>query len=196
MSSGAGTVRVPPTADTLAGPSARSTAHRCIRSGRGALGASWSRWASALARASARRSARAGSVGRPLRSGGRSTGPATLPARRRPPGAARRRRPDAARLADERHPLALDGVQAHPQRRRLLRRDLANVGGLLVRGHRSAADDALGLADHEPGQVVAIHAPPRRREQVVRALEPDLERAQRRIGLEPLPFGHELAGRR
>src|SRR5436190_2348530 len=46
--------------------------HRCIFSGRGARGASWSRWASAWRRASARRSARAGSVGRPARSGERS----------------------------------------------------------------------------------------------------------------------------
>ncbi len=41
-------------------------------------------------------------------------------------------RADPAALAAERHALALDGVQAHPQRGGLLRRDVADVGALLV----------------------------------------------------------------
>ena len=79
-------------------------------------------------------------------------------------------------LADERHALALDRVEAHPQRRRLRLGDLADVGRLLVGGHRPAADDLLRLADHQPGEVVAIHRAPGRDEQVVAQLEPGLER--------------------
>ena len=158
--------------------------HRCIFSGRGARGASWSRCASARRRASASRSARAGSVGRPDRSGARSG-----------PDRRRRRRPDPAGLADERHPLALDRIEAHPQRGRLLLGDLADIGGLLVGRHRAAADDPLRLADHQPGEVVAVHAPPRRREQVVRALEPHLERRQRRVRLQALALVDEGAVR-
>ena len=48
--------------------------HRCILSGRGARRASWSRWASAWRRASARRSDSPGSGGSPARSGARSGG--------------------------------------------------------------------------------------------------------------------------
>ena len=170
--------------------------HRCIFSGRGARGASWSRWASAWRRASARRSASAGSVGRPgaigrpiRRSGRPRSGAVASPA-------ATLARPDPAGLADERHALPLDGVEAHPERRGLLLGDLADVGGLLVGRHRPAADDALRLADHQPGEVVAVHAPPRRGEQVVRALEPDLERGERRVGLQPVALVDQLAGRR
>ena len=71
---------------------------------------------------------------------------------------------------------------------------LAHVGRLLVRVHRPTADDALRLADHEPGEVVAVHAPPRAREQVVGQLEPRLERGQRRRRREALALGDQLAG--
>ena len=156
---------------------ARSSLHPVGSWARG--GAPWSRCSSACRRASARRSARPGSGGRPARSGARSDGSLR---RRRRSGDRRRapRRPDPG-LADERHPLALDGVEAHPQGGRLLLGDLADVGRLLVGRHRSPTDDPLRLADHQPGQVVAIHLSPRRREQVVRPLEPDLEAAERRL---------------
>src|SRR6185295_19620299 len=99
---------------------------------------------------------------------------------------------NATGLADEGHPLALDGVEAHPQRGGLLLGDLTDVPGLLLGRHRPAADDRLGFADHQPREVVAIHAAPRRREEVVGPLEPDLERRERWRGLQPLAFLHQL----
>ena len=169
--------------------------HRCIRSGRGARRVSWSRCSSARRRASARRSARPGSGGRPARSGARSSPRSGGSDRSASPPAVvvpGRMPPDSP---DERHPLSLDRVEAHAQGRRLLLGHLADVGRLLVGGHRAPADDPLRLADHQPGQVVAVHAPPGRRQQVVRALEPDLEPAERRVGAQALALVDELAGR-
>ena len=90
--------------------------------------------------------------------------------------------PDPSGLTEEGHALALHCVKAHPQRGRLLLGDLADVGSFLVGRHGTTADRSLGLADEQPRQVVAVHAPPCRREQVVGQLQPDLERAKRRIG--------------
>ena len=106
-------------------PPGRRSRHRCIFSGRGARGASWSRCASAWRRASASRSARAGSDGRPDRSGARSgRGPwrrADRPARPRPsrrrtasPGARRHRGSSAARPSSARRP---PGRRRPPRRR-------------------------------------------------------------------------------
>ena len=103
-------------------------------------------------------------------------------------------RRDPLLLADERHPLPLDRVEAHPERRGLRLGDLADVGGLLVGRHRPAADDVLRLADHQPREVVAVHRAPRRDEEVVAQLEPRLEAAQRRVGLEALALVDQLAG--
>ena len=49
---------------------------------------------------------------------------------------------------------------------------------LLLRGHRAPTDRAFRLPDEQPREVVAVHAPPRRRQQVVGQLEPDLEGAE------------------
>ena len=76
-------------------------------------------------------------------------------------------RPVPARLAHERHVLFVDRPQAHAQRRRLLRGDLAHVVGLLGRRHRPPADRVIGPPDHQPRQVVAVHLAPRRAEQLV-----------------------------
>ena len=83
-----------------------------------------------------------------------------------------------AGLAEERHPLPLHRVEAHAQRGRLLLRHLTDVGRLLLRGHRAPTDRAFRLPDEQPREVVAVHAPPRRRQQVVGQLEPDLEGAE------------------
>ncbi len=77
-----------------------------IRS-RGALGASWSWCASAARRASARRSARPGSIGRPARSGARST------TARRPPHDPGRTRPRRARGRRSRRRTASPGARPH-----------------------------------------------------------------------------------
>ena len=92
--------------------------HRCMRSGRGARGASWSRCSSACRRASASRSASDGSIGQAGRPGARSTrGPARGPA-----SVARVAEPTPPVSPTNGMPLALDRVEAHPQRGRLLRR--------------------------------------------------------------------------
>ena len=98
-------------------------------------------------------------------------------------------------LAHERHPLALDGIEAHPRARPSSAGDLADVGGLLVGRHRPAAHDVLRLADHQPRRGGSGPSSPTRREQVVAELEPDLERgAGSGCALETLALGDQLAG--
>jgi hypothetical protein len=99
--------------------------------------------------------------------------------------------PDPARLATERHPLALDGVETHPEGAGLLRGHLANVGRLLVGRHTPAAHDPFRLAHHEPGKVVAVHAPPRGRQQLIGALQPCSQGLQRWRRQEALALGDE-----
>ena len=176
---------------------ARSRGHRCILSGtRRATGV----MVEMGVRLAARLGQAVGSPGRRKRlDPGRSGGPTRRRPRRRSRLAPLRRRAgrgrsDPARLADERHRLTLDRIEAHPQGGRLLLGDLADVGRLLVGGHRPATDDALRLADHQPGEVVAVHAPPRRGQQVVRSLEPHLERGERRVRAQPVALVDQLAG--
>src|SRR6185369_16802322 len=95
---------------------------------------------------------------------------------------------------DEGHALAIDRVEAHPKGRGLRLGDLPDIGSLLVGPERPAADDLLRLADHQPGEVIAIHRPPGSYEQVVAELEPGLEAAQARLALEPVALLDELAG--
>ena len=73
-------------------------------------------------------------------------------------------------------------------------RDLADVGGLLVGRHRPAADDVLRLADHQPGEVVAIHRAPGRGEQVVATAGATSGARERRAAAEPLALVDELPG--
>ena len=123
-----------------------------------------------LGQATVRRQSRA--IGRPVDRSRRQS---------RPPG-----------LADERHPVGR--IEAHSEGGALLLRHLADVDSLLVGRHGSPADDGLWLADHQPGEVVPIHAAPGCREQVVRQLEPQLERRERRVGQQPVALVDQLAG--
>ena len=187
-------------------------AQRCIRSGRGARGASWSRCSSARRRASARRSARPGSSGSPLRSGARSRAPGSVVARAVTSGGvdaasaagppSRRASPDAGRRSPSPPDSPTNGIRCRSAASRLIRsaavfwdRHLSDVVGLFVERHRPAADDPLRLPDHQPREVVAVHVPPGRLEQVVRSLKPDLERAERRVASKPLALVDEATGR-
>src|SRR5512142_1172795 len=96
-------------------------------------------------------------------------------------------------LSHERHP-ARSRIETGSKHGGLLPRDLAHVPRLLSTAHRTTTNDVRRLPDAEPGQVVAVHAPPGRRKEIVGPLQPHLERTERGVAGEPLALLDELSG--
>ena len=104
---------------------------------------------------------------------------------------------DAGFLAPERHALALDGVEAHPERGGLLRGDLADVGRLLGGGHRAGRERRPSACRPSATRGGSGPCPPgRRRAARRRAGATSAATSRDRLRLDPLALLDEPAGPR